>query len=232
MIQIRHANERGYADHGWLKARHSFSFASYYDPEHMGFRQLRVINDDRIAKGGGFPTHPHRDMEIVTYVIEGELSHKDSMGNGSIIRPGEVQRMSAGTGVRHSEFNTGDGELRLMQIWMVPRANDLRPGYEQKDFGKLRGNKMKLVVSPDGADGSVSIQQDTRLWASVLDKDKALEHKLGSHKYGWLQVAKGAIEVNGTPLTEGDGAAMVDESVLKIVGKSDKPADFLLFGLN
>jgi redox-sensitive bicupin YhaK (pirin superfamily) len=231
MITLRRADERGHFDHGWLNTFHTFSFADYYDPDHMGFRSLRVINDDRVAPGEGFPTHGHRDMEIVTYVLEGELQHKDSMGNGSIIRPGEVQRMTAGTGVRHSEFNPSkENWLHLLQIWILPVRQNLAPGYEQKNFSEEeRQGKLKLVASPDGREGSVTIHQDANLYVSLLDGKAALDYELKSGRNAWVHVAKGSLELNGERLNAGDGAAIADERALKF--SAGKKAEFLLFDL-
>jgi len=231
MITIRNAEDRGHFNHGWLDTFHTFSFADYYDPANMGFRALRVINDDRVEPGAGFGTHPHRDMEIITYVLDGELSHKDSMGNGSIIRPGEVQRMSAGTGVRHSEKNPSPAQwLHLLQIWIVPDRTGITPGYEQKLFdASERQGRLRLVASPDGADGSVTIHQDVRLYASLLDDRQEVAHTFDDGRYGWLHVARGNAIVNGIEMKEGDGAAISDEKALTIKGDH---AEVLLFDLN
>jgi redox-sensitive bicupin YhaK (pirin superfamily) len=230
MIQIRKADQRGHFDHGWLDTYHTFSFADYYDPDFMGFRALRVINEDRVEPGRGFGTHSHRDMEIVTYVLEGELQHRDSMGTGSIIRPGEVQRMSAGTGVLHSEVNPSrDRPVHLLQIWILPERSGLRPEYEQKNFpAEERNGKLRLVASPDGADGSLTIHQDTRLLAGSLG-DKPVRYDFRPGRYGWLQVARGSVDVNGQKLEAGDGAAIEDERTLTLSGKG---AEVLLFDLN
>ena len=230
MITIRKAEERGHFDHGWLDTYHTFSFADYYDPDFMGFRALRVINDDRVEPGRGFGTHPHRDMEIVTYVIEGALEHRDSMGTGSIIHPGEVQRMSAGTGVMHSETNASIEEaLHLLQIWILPERRGITPGYEQKEFSEEeRRGKLRLVASRDGSDGAVTIHQDVKLYASLLNGGP-VKHEFAPGRYGWLQVAKGAIELNGKLLQQGDGAAISEEPRLEIKGKED--AEILLFDL-
>jgi redox-sensitive bicupin YhaK (pirin superfamily) len=230
MINIRKAEERGHFNHGWLDTYHTFSFADYYDPEQMGFRSLRVINDDRVEPGVGFGTHPHRDMEIITYVLDGELAHKDSMGNGSIIRPGEVQRMSAGTGVRHSEKNPSPAQwLHLLQIWIVPDRTGITPSYEQKMFEPAeRQGRLRLVASPDGADGSVTIHQDVRLYASLLDGEE-VSHEFDKGRYGWLHVASGNAIVNGIELKAGDGVAITDEKSLTIKGDG---AEVLLFDLN
>jgi quercetin 2,3-dioxygenase len=230
MINIRKAEDRGHFNHGWLDTYHTFSFADYYDPEQMGFRALRVINDDRVEPGIGFGTHPHRDMEIITYVLDGELAHKDSMGNGSIIRPGEVQRMSAGTGVRHSEMNPSPAQwLHLLQIWIVPDRTGITPSYEQKMFEPAeRQGRLRLVASPDGADGSVTIHQDVRLYASLLDGEE-VSHALDKGRHAWLHVARGNAVVNGIELKAGDGAAISDEQSLTIKGDG---AEVLLFDLN
>lgn len=231
MIRIRKADERGHFDFGWLDTYHTFSFDQYYDPAHMAFRSLRVINEDRVAPGGGFPTHSHRDMEIITYILEGALSHQDSMGNGSVIRPGDVQRMTAGTGVAHSEFNASQSKpVHLLQIWILPNQRDLTPGYEQKAFSQSeRTGQLRLIASVDGHDGSVKINQDANVFASLLKTDHKLEHELSSQRHAWIQVARGSISVNGQDLESGDGAAISDETSLKIVGRA--PAEFLLFDL-
>jgi redox-sensitive bicupin YhaK (pirin superfamily) len=231
MIDIRKNNDRGHADHGWLNTRFTFSFADYYDPEHIQFRTLRVMNDDRVAGGGGFPTHPHRDMEIVTYVLEGALAHKDSMGNGSVIRPGDVQYMSAGTGVAHSEFNASDSEtVHLYQIWMFPDKKNYEPAYDQKHFSAddKRG-KLRLVVSADGRDGSVKIRQDNELYATVLGPGETVKHALKPDRHAYVQVAKGSVTLNGTKLETGDGAAISAEKSLELTGVKD--AEVLLFDL-
>jgi len=231
MIQIRKSNDRGHADHGWLDSRFTFSFAEYFDPEHVEFRTLRVMNDDRIAGGGGFPTHPHRDMEIVTYVLEGALAHKDSMGNGSVIRPGDVQYMSAGTGVAHSEFNASDKETTHMyQIWMFPDKKNYKPVYDQKHFAEAeKRGKLRLVVSPDGRDGSVKIRQDNELYATVLGPGETVEHELKPERYAYVQVAKGSVKLNGKKLETGDGATISAEKSLQLTGVTD--AEVLLFDL-
>jgi hypothetical protein len=230
MFTVRPAAARGHADHGWLDSWHSFSFADYHDPEHMGFSALRVINDDRIAKGGGFPPHPHRDMEIITYILEGALAHKDSMGTGSVIRRGDVQRMSAGTGVVHSEFNAAEGKTRLLQIWIIPRMRGGQPGYEQKHFedADLR-DRLRLVASPDGRDGSVRMQQDAELYAARLGKGGAAKHRFAAGRRGYLQVAKGEVELDGKALREGDGVSIEAEPELDLKALSD--AEILLFDL-
>jgi|SRR5581483_10902200 len=229
MITIRKAGDRGHFNHGWLDTFHTFSFADYYDPEQMGFRALRVINDDRVAPGMGFGTHPHRDMEIITYVLDGELAHKDSMGNGSTIRPGEVQRMSAGTGVRHSEANPSPAQwLHLLQIWILPDRGGITPSYEQKMFDKSeRQGRLRLVASPDGAEGSVTIHQDVRLYATLLDGEE-VTHTFSNDRHGWLHVARGRVTVNGLELGEGDGLAISEEKEIRISGEGE----VLLFDLN
>ena len=230
MITVRPAAERGHANHGWLDSWHSFSFADYHDPAHMGYSALRVINDDRIAKGGGFPPHPHRDMEIITYILKGSLAHKDSMGTGSVIRPGDVQRMSAGTGVIHSEFNAHDGETRLLQIWIMPKVQRSAPGYEQKHFEDADlADKLRLVASPDGRDGSVRMQQDAELYASRLSNGAQVSHKLAPGRRAYLQVAQGELELNGKVLKEGDGVMAENEPALELRGVRD--AEILLFDL-
>ena len=232
MINIRRSNERGHANHGWLDTHFSFSFADYYDPRFMGFRNLRVINEDRIEPGQGFPKHGHRDMEIVTYVISGELSHRDSMGNGETIRPSEVQRMTAGTGVLHSEYSSPTDRTHLLQIWILPEERNLQPGYEQKLFDRgSKEGRLKLVASRGGDDGSVHINQDVRLYASVLAKDDELAHELAPERHAWLQLISGSLELNGEKLEPGDGAAVSDERVLNLKSLADN-TEFLLFDLN
>jgi redox-sensitive bicupin YhaK (pirin superfamily) len=231
MITIRKSNDRGHADHGWLNTRFTFSFADYYDPKHEEFRTLRVMNDDRVAGGAGFPTHPHRDMEIVTYVLEGALAHKDSMGNGSVIKPGDVQYMSAGTGVAHSEFNASPSEtVHLYQIWMFPDKKSYTPAYDQKHFSAAdKRGKLRLVVSPDGRDGSVKIRQDNELYATVLGPGESVKHELKPERFAYVQVAKGSVTLNGTTLETGDGAAISVEKSLELTGVKD--AEVLLFDL-
>jgi redox-sensitive bicupin YhaK (pirin superfamily) len=231
MITIRRANERGHAEHGWLDSFHTFSFADYYDPKHMGFGALRVINDDTVAGGGGFPPHPHRDMEIISYVIEGALAHRDSMGNGSVIKPGDVQRMSAGRGVTHSEYNASETDpVHFLQIWILPERAGLPSGYEQKFFSDddKRG-KLRLIASHDGADGSVHIGQDARLFAAVLDGGASVSHTIAPDRKGWLHVVKGSAEVNGRQLEAGDGVAIDGEEELRL-SSSDK-TELLLFDM-
>ncbi|MBZ5487651.1 pirin family protein [Halomonas aquamarina] len=228
-MKIRRADERGYADHGWLRSYHTFSFANYLDPEHMGFRALRVINEDRVAGGHGFGAHPHRDMEIISYVLEGEMEHKDNMGNGEIMRPGDVQRMSAGTGVVHSEFNhSSEKGLHFLQIWIEPRALGIAPSYEQKTFpAASRQGQWRLVVSQDGREDSVSINQDVNLYAGLLAEGEHIETPATRH--AWLHVVKGALEVNGERLSAGDAAAFQPGERLSVTGK--EASDVLLFDL-
>ena len=231
MITVRKAQERGHFNFGWLDTYHTFSFGDYYDPRFMGFRDLRVINEDCIAPGRGFPTHPHRNMEIITYVMEGGLEHRDSMGNGSVIRPGEVQRMSAGRGITHSEFNHSKKETgHFLQIWIIPNEMDIRPSYEQKMYeAEEKQGKFRLIASPDGRDGSVTIHQDAKLYKTLLNPEQEVTHRLDPNRYGWVQVARGSVEVNGQTLGQSDGAAISQESTLKIVGL--EPAEVLLFDL-
>jgi redox-sensitive bicupin YhaK (pirin superfamily) len=231
MITIRRANERGHFDHGWLNTYHTFSFDQYYDPRYMGFRDLRVINEDFVAAGRGFPKHGHRDMEIITYILEGALKHEDSMGNGSVIRPGDVQRMTAGTGVRHSEQNASDKEsVHLLQIWILPHTVGLDPGYEQKAFtDDDRRGQLRLIASEDGRDGSVLVHQNVSLFASILNAGQEVVHTIDPLRYAWIQVARGSLNVNGETADQGDGAVVVGESSLKIHAEED--AELLLFDL-
>ena len=231
MITIRKSEDRGHLNHGWLDTYHTFSFDQYYDAAHMHFRTLRVINEDRVASGKGFPTHSHRDMEIITYILSGSLEHRDSMGNGSVIKPGDVQRMTAGSGVSHSEFNPSASEpVHLLQIWIMPNARNLAPGYEQKFFSEAeRQNKLRLIASPDAADGSVKINQDARVYASIIEPDAKLTHELTENRYAWLQVARGSVTVNDFELNQGDGAALHQEYGLAISTKDR--AELLLFDL-
>jgi redox-sensitive bicupin YhaK (pirin superfamily) len=231
MMNILKSEERGHANHGWLDSHFTFSFADYFDPEHVQFRTLRVMNDDRVAGGGGFPTHPHRDMEIVTYVLEGALEHRDSMGNGSVIKPGDVQYMSAGTGVAHSEFNASKTELvHLYQIWMLPEKKGLKPAYDQKNFSEAeKRGKLRLVASPDGREGSVKIRQDNELYVTVLANGESVKHELRPERHAYVQVARGSVKLNGTKLETGDGAAISAESSLELTGV--KEAEVLLFDL-
>lgn len=229
MIRVRRSEERGHAAQGWLDSRHTFSFADYYDPDHMGYGPLRVINEDRVAPGAGFPAHGHRDMEIISYVLNGALEHKDSLGTGSVIRPGDVQRMSAGTGVRHSEFNASRTEsLHFLQIWIEPNARGIAPSYEQKHFeaADLRG-RMQLIASPDGQDGSVRIQQDACVYATKLDARGSVSHGLPPGRRAYIHVARGEVQVNGENLNAGDGAAVENESDLAFLSPSS--AEILVF---
>jgi len=230
-LTLRRADERGRADHGWLLSFHTFSFADYYDPDHMGFRALRVINEDRVEAGQGFGAHSHRDMEIISYVLEGALQHKDSMGTSSTIRPGEVQRMSAGTGVTHSEFNASPSELvHFLQIWILPARPGGKPGYEQKAFPESeRRGRWRLVASPDGRDGSVTINQDVALYTSLSRAGEKLKYELAPGRHAWLHVARGQVELAGGKLTAGDAAAISDAGSVELTGRDD--AEVLLFDL-
>ena len=231
MIELRKSEDRGHADHGWLDSYHSFSFADYHDPQHVQYSVLRVINEDRVAPGAGFPTHGHRDMEIVTYVLDGALEHKDSLGTGSVIRPGDVQRMSAGTGVRHSEYNASRSEpVHFLQIWILPKANGITPGYEQKNFAPaVLKDRLHLIASPDGREGSVTIHQDALLYAAKLDGEIALTHALPTGHKAYVQVARGSLRVNGTAVSAGDGVKIEKET--QIVLSSGRSAEVLLFDL-
>ncbi|MBL8935050.1 MAG: pirin family protein [Archangium sp.] len=231
MMTIRKAEARGGANHGWLNTKHTFSFADYYDPKHMGFRSLRVINDDRVTPGMGFGTHPHRDMEIISYVLEGGLAHKDSMGTGSVISPGDVQRMSAGTGVYHSEFNASKVEpVHFLQIWLMPDELGVTPGYEQKTFTDAeKQGRLRLVASPDGSDGSVRIHSNTRLFAGLFSKGERSELELAKGRHAWVHVARGEVQLNGQTLKEGDGAALSNEALVKLEGVST--GEVLVFDL-
>ena len=229
-MNVRRSHERGHANHGWLDSHHTFSFANYYDPEHMGFRNLRVINDDRMRGGQGFGTHPHRDMEIISYVVEGELEHRDSMGNGSVIRPGDVQRMRAGTGVTHSEYNHSPTDtVRFLQIWVLPEERGLEPGYEQKYFGDERRGKLRLVASPDGAEDSVQIAQDVRMYASVLADQEEVTHALTVGRHAWLQVVRGNMTANGVELGEGDGVSFDEATDINVMSTGE--SELILFDL-
>lgn len=232
-MKIRRANERGHAEHGWLESYHTFSFADYIDPAHMGFRVLRVINEDRVQAGQGFGRHPHRDMEIVSYVLEGALEHKDSLGTGSVIRPGDVQRMSAGTGVTHSEFNASKTELvHFLQIWIMPDRAGHAPGYEQKNFSTSdRRGKLRLVASPDGRDGSVTIHQNARMLATLLARGESVTYDLAPKRGAWIHVATGAVEVDGTKLEAGDAAAIEESKTITIAGALDEPSEAIVFDL-
>ena len=231
MIDVRRAKERGHANHGWLDTWHTFSFSGYYDERFMGFRTLRVINEDTVAPGQGFPPHGHRDMEILSYVLEGGLEHKDSLGTGSVIRPGDVQRMSAGTGVRHSEFNASRAEpVHFLQIWIEPAKTGIAPGYEQKAFSEAdKRGRLRLVASPDGAEGSLTIHQDARVYATVLAPGEAVTHRLTPRRHAWVQVTRGTLTLNSEPLAQGDGAAISDEATVSLTGETD--AEALLFDL-
>jgi redox-sensitive bicupin YhaK (pirin superfamily) len=233
MFTVRKAEARGRADFGWLDSRHSFSFGHYHDPAQMGFGPLRVINDDRVAPGAGFPTHPHSDMEIISYVLDGALAHKDSLGTGSVIRPGDVQRMSAGTGIRHSEFNASKTEpVHFLQIWIVPERKGLKPSYEQKTFpAQDKRGRLRLVGSRDGREGSVTIHRDVDLYAALLKEgDAAVSHRISNGRAGWVQVAQGTVTVNGEELRAGDGLAVEEPGELELIGTS-READVLLFDL-
>ena len=232
MLNLRKAEERGRANLGWLDSRHTFSFGHYHDPEHMGVGPLRVINDDRVAPGAGFPTHPHADMEIISYVLEGGLAHRDSIGTGSVIRPGDVQRMSAGTGIRHSEFNASETEpVHFLQIWIIPEKQGLAPGYEQKSFSadSKRGT-LKLVGSGDGRDGSVTIHSDVDLYATLPGDGGTVTHELAEGRIGWVQVAQGTVTLNGEQLRPGDGVALEAGATIALTGTSDD-AEILVFDM-
>jgi len=231
MITIRPAEQRGHADHGWLNAYHTFSFANYYDPRNMGFRALRVINEDRVAPGQGFGMHSHRDMEIVTCVLEGALEHKDSLGNGEVLRPGEMQRMTAGTGIRHSEYNPSDRKpVHLYQIWLEPAQRGLTPGYEQKEFkAEARKNTLCLVASPDQAGGSMLIHQDARIYLSQIEAGARVEHILAAGRAAWIQIMRGSVSVNGQTLNAGDAAAVEDASKIELTSAAG--GEIMLFDL-
>jgi quercetin 2,3-dioxygenase len=231
MIALRPAAERGHFDHGWLDTYHTFSFADYHDPDQMGFRALRVINEDRVGPGVGFPTHGHRDMEIVTWVLEGQLEHKDSLGTGSIIRPGDAQRMTAGRGILHSEMNPSKKEpVHLLQIWLLPEKRSLEPGYEQKHFPlEARRNRLRTIASRDGRDGSITIHTDAALLTGALDAGTTVSHALAKGRHAWVQISRGAVTVNGKPLRQGDGAALSDEAKVEV--SATEPSEVLLFDL-
>ena len=231
MITIRPSAERGGGNHGWLNTKHTFSFSDFWDPKWMGFRSLRVINEDRVAPNTGFPAHPHRDMEIITYVLEGKLEHKDSLGTGSVILPGDGQRMTAGSGIRHSEFNPSTTEsVHFLQIWILPEKAALPPSYEQKSFPEAeKQGKLRLIASRDANSGSVKINQDAQLYVTLLKPGEEVRHDFAAGRYGWLQVARGAVELNGKRLNQGDGAAISEEKNLTIKGAED--AEVLLFDL-
>ncbi|MES2072791.1 MAG: pirin family protein [Pseudomonadota bacterium] len=231
MISVRTSRERGYAEHGWLKSYHSFSFADYHDPRHMGFGPLRVINEDWIDPGMGFGTHGHRDMEIITYVLEGEIAHKDSMGNGSVIRPGDVQRMSAGTGVQHSEFNASQqNSAHLLQIWIMPDQDGIAPSYEEKNFSHAdKLGRLRLVASPDGKDGAVKLHQDARLYVGLFDGDQQASLNLAKERLAYVHLARGELSVNGIALQAGDAVKLQAEDLLSLT--QGKQAEVLVFDL-
>jgi quercetin 2,3-dioxygenase len=231
MLTIRKASERGHADHGWLDSHHTFSFANYHDPKHMGFRSLRVINDDRVAGGQGFGPHPHSDMEIISYVLDGALAHKDSMGTGATIRPGDVQRMSAGTGVVHSEYNASrDDEVHFLQIWIQPNKRGVAPGYAQKTFGDAdKRNQLRLVASPDGRDGSITIHADALVYAGIFGEGQHAELALAPDRHAWIHVAQGKVRINGNDLAAGDGVALTGESNVRFEGVDE--GEVLVFDL-
>jgi redox-sensitive bicupin YhaK (pirin superfamily) len=232
MLNHLKAEDRGRADLGWLDSRHSFSFGHYYDPQRMGFGPLRVINDDRVAPGAGFPTHPHNDMEIISYVLDGGLAHRDSLGTGSVIRPGDVQRMSAGTGIRHSEYNASQTDpVHFLQIWIIPERNGLKPGYEQKHFSpESKRGQLRLIGSQDGRDGSVTIHRDVDLYASLLDDGGTVTHRVAPGRVAWVQVAGGRVSLNGTELVAGDGVALDGADPIVLRGGKDG-AEVLLFDM-
>jgi redox-sensitive bicupin YhaK (pirin superfamily) len=231
MLTIRPASERGHAEHGWLDSHHSFSFADYYDPAHMGFRALRVINEDRVAPAKGFGTHPHRDMEIISYVLDGGLAHKDSLGTGSVIKPGDVQRMSAGTGVSHSEFNASPSDpVHFLQIWLVPSQRGIKPSYEQKNFTEAdKRGRLRVVASPDAREGSVTIHSDAVLYSGLFDQGESAELVLAAGRHAWVPVARGSVRLNGQELAAGDGAALSDVTKLELEGI--ERAEVLVFDL-
>jgi redox-sensitive bicupin YhaK (pirin superfamily) len=231
MTKIRRANERGHADHGWLDSYHTFSFADYYDPQHMGFRSLRVINEDRVQGGQGFGTHPHRDFEIISYVVSGALKHEDSMGHAAVMKAGEVQRISAGTGIAHSEFNNSPTEaVHFLQIWLLPSRKGVKPDYAQQSFANSPSNALTLACSPVGKDKSIKINQDVELFIGKLSPEGKINHPVREHHGAWIQLIEGDLALNGTKLSPGDGAAVEDEKELPL--SSDKGAHFLLFDLN
>jgi hypothetical protein len=233
MMTIRRAEDRGHFDHAWLDTRHTFSFADYRDERFMGFSDLRVINEDRVRPGMGFGTHGHRDMEILSYVLSGELAHRDSMGNGSTIRPGEVQRMSAGTGVTHSERNPSrEAPVHFLQIWILPAEQGIRPGYEQRAFPESeRMGRLRVLASGDGRDGSITVHQDAAMLGTLLSRGERVRHEIPQGRVAWVQVARGEVTVNGQPLRAGDGLAAVDEAALEVEGAGDGVADVLVFDL-
>ena len=231
MMTIRRGSERGHANFGWLDSYHTFSFGNYFDPGHMGFSDLRVINEDRVSAGEGFPSHSHRDMEIISYVLDGALQHRDSTGSGGVIRYGDVQRMSAGAGVTHSEFNASSAEpVHFLQIWLQPDAKGIKPGYEEKRFvPEEKRGRLRLIASRDGSDGSLTIHQDARVYASLLDRGQEVTHAFAEKRKGWVHVARGSVRVNGNELRAGDGAALADEASVTIAG--DEGGEVLLFDL-
>ncbi len=232
MITIRPSEERGYANHGWLDTHYSFSFSDYYDPKHMGFRDLRVINEDVVSAGRGFGMHPHRDMEILTYVIDGELTHRDSMGRGATLKRHDVQRMSAGTGLMHSETNQSKAPVHLLQIWLLPWAEGLKSTYEDRTFSaEEKTNQLRLIASDDGRDSSTKINQDASIYASLLDGGKSVELALKPDRHAWVQLISGELDVNGSTLMKGDGAAISGETALRIVNTGSNGAEFLVFDL-
>lgn len=233
MITIRRAADRGHAEHGWLSSHHTFSFAGYHDPAHMGFRALRVVNDDTVQPGEGFGEHGHRDMEILSYVLSGALAHRDSTGGGGVLRPGEVQRMSAGRGVQHSEFNASSEEpVHFLQIWLLPDRPGHAPSYEQRAFPEVeRRGALRLVASPDGAEGSTTVHQDARVYATLLARGQAVEGPLAPGRHAWIHVARGTAEVNGHRLSAGDGAALTAEAAVKLAGAGEGDAEVLVFDL-
>jgi redox-sensitive bicupin YhaK (pirin superfamily) len=233
MITIRRSDARGHFDHGWLDTRHTFSFADYHDEDHMGFRGLRVINEDRVRAGEGFPTHGHRDMEILSYVLAGALAHQDSTGGKGVLRPGEVQRMSAGTGVRHSEYNgSADEPVHFLQIWILPERPGVAPSYEQKPFPDAeKAGRLRLVASPDAAEGSLRVHADVRVYATLLRPGERVRHALAPGRHAWIQVARGEVALNGEALRPGDGAAVSEEREISLEGRGGEPAEALLFDL-
>jgi redox-sensitive bicupin YhaK (pirin superfamily) len=231
MLKVRRAEDRGHADHGWLNSYHTFSFAGYYDPANTGFRSLRVINEDFVLPGQGFGAHPHRDMEILTYVLEGALEHRDSMGNGGVIRLGEVQRMSAGSGITHSEFNASDEKpVHFVQVWILPEQRGITPSYEQRSFDLATNGKLQLIASPDADENSMAIHQDAKVYAGKLEAGANLRHEIAKDRHAWVQVARGEVEVNGTKLRAGDGAAITGEPELRI-STNGQGSELLLFDL-
>lgn len=231
MISIRTSEDRGHFDHGWLNTYHTFSFGDYRDAQHMGFRSLRVINEDRVAPGQGFGTHPHRDMEIISYVLAGGLAHRDSMGHSAVLKPGEVQRITAGAGIAHSEYNASQTEpVHFLQIWLLPDRKGLPPSYAQKDFSEReRSGRLRLVTSKSGRDGSISINQDADLYVAALNHDESVKHRFGEGRSGWVQVVRGRMNANGHSLSAGDGAAVSDEPLLEL--RAEQESEFLLFDL-